>query len=67
VDLTHADRKISPMVIALVLVAAWVVLNVALLAAVAIANHRGRVRAAAPAVKVAAPARRSAPVFAAAR
>ncbi|WP_157260552.1 hypothetical protein [Patulibacter minatonensis] len=49
------------MFIALVLLAAWVVLNVALLGAVAYANHRGQVRAAAPAAPKAA--RRSAPVF----
>jgi hypothetical protein len=42
------------MVIALVLLAAWVVLNVALLGAVAVANHRGARAAAAPQVRTAA-------------
>jgi hypothetical protein len=50
---------ISPMVIALVLLTAWVVLNAALLGAVAVAHHRGTKAAA-----QVAPARR-APVFAA--
>jgi hypothetical protein len=50
------------MFIALVLLAAWVVLNVALLGAVAFVNHRGQVRAAAPAAPKAA--RRGTPVVA---